>query len=287
MEGLITMFLSPICLAWAYSSFRWAVSAESIGNGRICATVFWGAQQTDMPCRPIRRLWVLQYIMVIAFIAIGTVVQGQQNVSLRTSELTAQLAEVAKERKENLRRIKELIASGADATADFVMDENGNAIGLNALQEACIHHHWRVVEYLLDHGAKVNPKVMGGQTHYFSPISCAAGHSLRLTKRMVRLGADVNSDLDDKCSTPLMSAVYNRRIDVINYLISRHVRINAVARDHTTALDQAQFIVDWRARLKIVRLLRNCGARTWDELKRRYPNKLPDDFEWPPPRLPR
>ena len=217
----------------------------------------------------------------------GCMCISQQRPRSRVYDLTKQLVAVTQRREEDLPTVEKLVAAGADVRGYFVRDEDGVAVELSAFQYACMKKHWRIVDYLLDHGARVNPKIEGGRTYYYTPLSCAAGHSLALVRRMVARGADVNSNRDYHCYTPLMSAVYSKKISIIRYLLAKHAKVNAVCQEGQTVLDQTNLMSDrvWRRRIR--KILLQHHARTFEHLHKRYPALLNNGpFYWPPPVVP-
>ena len=207
--------------------------------------------------------------------------------NMRRLKLTSELLTVVQKKKEDLKTVKRLVKAGADVKKDFVtvFEEKGNRVEFSALQQACMHRHWRIVNYLISQGGNVNPLVRGSQTHYFSPISCAAGHSLSMVKRMVAHGANINSDRDDHCGTPLMEASYVGKVEIVKYLLSQGVRVNAVTNNHYAALDWAELGKDKSTKHSIISLLKSNNAKSYGELRDKYPALLGDYFNWPPPKL--
>ena len=180
--------------------------------------------------------------------------------------------------------VKKLVEAGAFIKDEFFPPDFVFCTEDSPLQEACMKDHWKIVEYLMDHGAGVDPPVVGGASRYFTPISCAASHSLKMVKRMLALGADINSDRDDHCGTALMRAVMAGKREIVEYLLRKGVRVNAFTNNGYSALELANQSSQ-KSKKQIIQLLQKRHAKTYRDLAEKYPY-IHHGFGWPPPHVP-
>ena len=132
-------------------------------------------------------------------------------------------------RKANLEMVKVLHARGADVNAKLSLD-----LGTTALEAACDGKYdegnrLAVVEYLLNHGADVNPN-----TPYWSgkPVSAAATAGyVETTVRLLKCGADVKADIL-AAWTPLCFAARNGRLDVVQVLLNKDAGVQCPEHLH-------------------------------------------------------
>eukprot|EP00126_Sphaerothecum_destruens_P012578 Sdes_comp21552_c0_seq1m20166 len=97
-----------------------------------------------------------------------------------------------------------------------------------ALMRASNEGHIDVVRVLLECGANVNYEGQTGDTALMNSI--VGGH-FDIFKLLINSGADINYEgLRGRGFTPLMSATFHQREEMVAYLISRHCRINQVSR---------------------------------------------------------
>ena len=180
---------------------------------------------------------------------------------LRVTELTRKLVNTTMHGRENLKEVRRLVLAGAD------VNNNPDPYQMPPIYWACRRKEWRVVDYLLDHGATVHiyhDPNDGRIGEYVSPISCAAAHSLRLLKRMLRQGDRINRVYDSEFATPLMSAAAANNWPCVRYLVLHGAKLNAITSRRSTAMDEAYNQTPSGSR--ICRFLRGHGAKTGSEL---------------------
>ncbi|KAK0707371.1 hypothetical protein B0H67DRAFT_685700 [Lasiosphaeris hirsuta] len=175
-------------------------------------------------------------------------------------------------------------------------ETGGNS--LSPLAQACACGHAKVVQVLLDHGAKVNAKSgplgqtplaaaiagdseecvavvlahprlkkHGGKYEHGTALHQAAYYnSAGVVKKLLDAGFDVNSRTADN-TTPLQAAVAGahmftrskERTQVVKLLLERGADVNAESGQFGTALDAALRT----GNMEVEELLRNCGATNW------------------------
>ena len=103
-----------------------------------------------------------------------------------------------------------LLDRGADVNI-----RNRNTTG-TALWYAVHGDHARVVELLVDHGARLDFRYASGET--ILHLACARGNP-QIVKRLLAAHADMSA-IDQSANTPLDDAVLNDRLDVLRLLVS-------------------------------------------------------------------
>ena len=195
--------------------------------------------------------------------------------SQRKMWLTSELVKIAKSKSVDMRKVRKLVNSGADIHKYFTYVlirpttkvKYDTKIQYSALQWAAIRGHWKMVDYLIDHGAGVNPVTSAGiEDDYSTPLENATHQSLYFVKKMVKHGADVNSTLNSHGETALISAAYRGKIDIIKYLISKGAKVNIYTDNHYTALDWAICGGNKPTKSKVINLLHRNHAKLYSEI---------------------
>jgi ankyrin repeat protein len=150
--------------------------------------------------------------------------------------------------KGDIEAVEAFIEQGVDLNAR-------NERGAHALMLSAFGGHTRIAELLVDNGADVGLTDQGGFNALMLACECATA-SLRLVRRLVEAGADVNA-LSGRKSTALMAAAKIGHPAIVEYLVSAGADLDARNADHNiTALI-------WAANgghLPIVRFLLSKGA---------------------------
>jgi ankyrin repeat protein len=150
--------------------------------------------------------------------------------------------------KGDIEAVEAFIEQGVDLNAR-------NERGAHALMLSAFGGHTRIAELLVDNGADVGLTDQGGFNALMLACECATA-SLRLVRRLVEAGADVNA-LSGRKSTALMAAAKIGHPAIVEYLVSAGADLDARNDDHNiTALI-------WAANgghLPIVRFLLSKGA---------------------------
>lgn len=120
-------------------------------------------------------------------------------------------------------KTKELVDQGVDVNA-------ANSNGASALMLASFNGHHKVAFYLLDHKANVRHTDSGGFNALM--LACeSASPDLKLVRRLLTLGSDVNAYSNGK-STALMTAAKSGHLEIVKLLIENGASINVANSDH-------------------------------------------------------
>ena len=140
-----------------------------------------------------------------------------------------------------------------------------NKNGMLPLHIATVFNRLQIVDLLIDKGANVNgTDNKFGQTALYV---AAAGNREAIAKLLINAGANVNSKIP-RGDTSLHAGSMMGHRPIIELLISKGANINAqimfgVAKGWTP-LDIAKFKPD---NIEVIGFLKNCGAKTGEELK--------------------
>jgi ankyrin repeat domain-containing protein 17 len=141
-----------------------------------------------------------------------------------------------------------LLSRGADL-------EEVNDEGYTPLMEAAREGHEDVVQLLIEHGANVNTQTEETQETALT-LACCGGF-LEVAQYLVDHGADIELG----ASTPLMEAAQEGHIDIVEYLINKEAKIDAV----TNTMDSALTYACANGHTAIAELLMSCGANVEHE----------------------
>lgn len=130
--------------------------------------------------------------------------------------------------KPDLNKVKSLVEGGADIN-------KVNARG-STLSVAATFGNYEIVDYLISHGANVNPKENLGDTPL---MHAASGGNLDMVKLLVEKGANINAANTLTEWTPLTHAALTGKFATINYLIEKGASISKhqAGIDYVTAAD--------------------------------------------------
>lgn len=164
-------------------------------------------------------------------------------------------------RRENLKVVKLLLAKGANV--HFNKDR--------ALFEAAYRGYNRIVQYLIDKGAKVNQVI--GKNHKgrfkspYTPLYNAIQQRKSQTvKLLIKNGANVNK-MPEAIVTPLQVAARHNLVFVAHFLIKKGANINAEGYNGT-----AISIARWRKNKEVLRVLQGKGLTPREQKLLHYKN---------------
>lgn len=151
-------------------------------------------------------------------------------------------------RKNDIEKVKELIAKGADVNAK----ENVIGEGYAALFHAASYGHTAIVKLLIEKGADVNERP-GRNT----PLIIAAwGGYTDTVQVLLEAGADPNAK-DETGWTALTQAARKGYIEIAQLLIKKDADVNVRLSDGNTPLSWAKAIKNQ----KMIDLLKRAGAK--------------------------
>lgn len=183
----------------------------------------------------------------------------------------------------NERLFKRLVALGADLNR-----HDGSRF--TAMSSAVLRGHLAIVKALLESGIDPNSVGPGGIPVLVDAASGERSSHKEICKALVEAGADPNRGSENK-STPLMAACRGVSVDIVAYLLKLRVRVNERHARGWTALDlilekqnmkglpvRRPDLMRWKRRIAesartIERLLRQAGARTSEELRKKSKNE--------------
>ena len=139
-----------------------------------------------------------------------------------------------------------LLEAGADVNWDHLMDM--------PLGVAARTNNVKLMEHLIAHGAKINPKLRRGFFDAYTPLISAADEGGEESVRfLLDHGADVNAKT--RGTTPLIEAMSFGREGVVRLLLAAGADVNAVGRFHTPLSAAAE-----SGDPTLVRMLLDAGA---------------------------
>ncbi len=242
-------------------------------------------------------------MIIVAFIALlGVYLKGTGSFSESQDNNNLELAKTSA--KEDLPRVKSLIADGADLNAvvekdltpliyaskdgrlevvKYLFSKGGNNINAtdavkdSALHLAVINNHLDVVKLLVANGADINLKDNDGYSQL--AFATMGKSNYEIVKFLVREGADINS-VDNRNFTPLIHAVTNGNMEIIKFLVNHDVDLNIISKvEDMNALDLAysdELYKNPELYKKIIAYLKAHGAKHgpwWEKHKDAFPTE--------------
>jgi ankyrin repeat protein len=147
-----------------------------------------------------------------------------------------------------------LVEHGANVNAEY----NFESVKFTPLFVATNQNNFEIVQHLVEHGANVNATredtFLGEKT---TLLHDAARESKRLVEYLVEHGADVNalSFFTFETGTALLAAVSHGQIDIARYLVEHGAQVNST-RNENSPLETAIYNKD----LPMIQYLLTCGA---------------------------
>ena len=122
------------------------------------------------------------------------------------------------------------------ALANAVADDGFGPLGL-----ASFFGHERAVQFLLEHGARVDTASSNGM-HVMPLHSAAAARSVPIARLLLEHGAPVNARQggSDSGFTPLMEAAFNGQVDMVEILVAHGAERHLRDEEGRTAADHAR-----------------------------------------------
>lgn len=190
--------------------------------------------------------------------------------------------------RNDIKAVKELIASGAD------INQKNKTYGHTPLIIACNYNYVDLAKLLISKGADINIRGNDGST----ALIAACSNSQELVEILLSKGADIKSkmangtgvftqcingilmdrvsihlagillskgaDIEDSATgghiegyTPLMIAARNNKLELVNFLIKNGANVNAKSKDGNTALSLAVK----KGHQRIIDVLKSNGAK--------------------------
>ncbi|KAH8817587.1 ankyrin repeat-containing domain protein [Flagelloscypha sp. PMI_526] len=153
-----------------------------------------------------------------------------------------------------------LVDHGADVPARRVM--YGSAFQEHS---SAYHESLETVHFLAREGADVN--ACGGR--YGSALQAGAfSGNLAIVRFLVEMGAIVNMS-GGKYGSAIQAGAYRGKLAVVRFLVDNGAFVNAMGGEHKTPLDAAQtpyYGTMSTEKYDIVRFLKSCGSKTWEEM---------------------
>ena len=135
----------------------------------------------------------------------------------------------------NVLVIQKLINCGASV-------KHSTGPGWSVLHHAAMCENSEAVSLLLDHGASIDQANEKGYT----PLHAALDHSTsnpdevcKIITRLVAHGSDVNAKELENGHTPLMLAVFDGNLKIVETLLTLHARVDIPDNEGTTVLTMA------------------------------------------------
>jgi ankyrin repeat protein len=145
--------------------------------------------------------------------------------------------------------VKVLLEAGADVNQK---EKNGETAIISAMQSGPKDHP-EIVEYLLDHGAAPDSSSQFGHTVFLYAVE---NGYLSIIKKLIAKGIDIEQADKYSGQTPLISAAYKEKTDVVKLLLENEANIHAVdSRGNTAFLHAA-----WKGNVDLMKLLLEKGA---------------------------
>jgi ankyrin repeat protein len=149
-------------------------------------------------------------------------------------KMSQQLQFLVQNKGDNLNELRALLRKGANVNYH---DLNGSdETFYTPLQYAVSLQKWRVMRFLLRHGANPNPSGKHDE-RFMTPLMDAVYSSLPNVKFLVEYGAKVNPKGTYHQETPLMHACYAGDYEIVKYLLQKGANVRSKDVWGKTALD--------------------------------------------------
>ncbi|KAH8817553.1 ankyrin repeat-containing domain protein [Flagelloscypha sp. PMI_526] len=234
-----------------YRSFPWPFLNDYRYSG-------WPYKQTNSPLVSAASFGLFDLIVILLNDrSCETTHLAEALVMAASSDLTSPLQAASLAGK--FGAVQFLLDSGADVNA--LGGEHGSA-----LQAGASDGSLDIVRFLVDKGADVNAH---GGKYGSALLAGASNERLEIVRFLAEMGADVNAS-EGYYGSALQAGAWRGSLEIVRFLVEKGAEVNTIGGRYKTALNAAQdsYLLDERKsdRDELVRFLKSCGAKTWEEM---------------------